>query len=334
MRASRVVTAIAVLGLSLLLAGRGEAQFRPPYPDGCSVPAPPFVKNRLDDLFLGACDDHDRCWRRCNGPDPPFLGLEHRRSCDFRFLLDMEAACAAWSVVLAFPGSGWDDVGEFLEECSAVAGTFAAAVSSPFTTRVYWGSQCFHGCNPDGCTFAPATWNPLCGQGQCYIYLPLPFPSPDDPPEPEDPCFDPDSQLVAVTIEGDPLVVETLPATSYPLLRHDRRDGFRYRMEEWAVLSVQTGRDGDIVAVEVASASTPSYGSFQRRVLSESLHRGAAARADRARGKLQPGRSVVLVVSQPPHAHDQRWIPSPQALLDSPAPLAGIDGHVVVRADR
>ncbi|HEX2162975.1 MAG TPA: hypothetical protein VHM02_03415, partial [Thermoanaerobaculia bacterium] len=276
-------------------------------------------RNRASSRFLGACDNHDRCWRRCNGPDPPYLGLAHRRDCDFRFLLDMEAACAAWSVVLAYPGSGWNDVGDFLEDCSAVAGTFAAAVASPIATRIFWATQCEHGCNPDGCTFAPAPWNPLCGRGQCYLYLSLPFPSPDDPPEPEDPCFDPDSELMAAMIEGDPLVAEALPATNYPLLRHDRRDGFRYRMEEWAVLSIQAASDGGIVAVEVVSASSPSYGDFQRRVLRESMDRATAGRGGEARDRLQPGRSVVLVVNQPPHAHDERWIPSPRARLDPAA---------------
>jgi hypothetical protein len=43
---------------------------------------------------------------------------------------------------------------------------------------------------------------------------------------------------------------------------------------------------------------------------------------------------VVLVVHEPEHAHDERWIPEPELRLEPPAlPVAGGDGLAVVRAD-
>jgi hypothetical protein len=134
-------------------------------------------------------------------------------------------------------------------------------------------------------------------------------------------------------VEGDPQVAEALAPTSYPLLRHDRRDGFRYRMEEWAVLGVEVG-DRREIDVEVRAASSSAYGSFQSRALGGLLPVAAGGGAGKAAARLRPGRSVVLVVHEPEHAHDERWIPAPEVRWTPPAlPVGGADGLAVVRAD-
>lgn len=332
MRVLRAITMVAMVNLCLVQAPSSEAQTQPPWPDGCSIKLPLFVQQGLDGIFFTACTKHDLCWGRCNGPSPPYLDLEHKVQCDFLFLLDMEAACAAWSAVISYSGSGWSDAEDFLADCSAVAAMMAAAVSQPLgTITTFWRSQCTNGCNPDGCANSDAVWNPECGVSRCYSNS---FPQPSPPTQPRDSCYDPNSQLTTLVVEGDPQVAAALAPTSYPLLRHERRDGFRYRMEEWAVLGVEVG-NGREVDVEVRAASSSAYGSFQSRVLGRSLPVAAAGSAGRsAAARLRLGRSVVLLVNEPEHAHDERWIPAPELRWTPPAlPVAGADGLAVVRAD-
>jgi hypothetical protein len=295
MRLLRAITMVAMVNLCLVQAPSTEAQTQPPWPDGCSIGLPLFIQQGLDGIFLTACTKHDLCWARCNGPSPPYLGLDHKIKCDALFLLDMEAACAAWSVVVSYTGSGWSDPEDFLADCSAVAATMAVAVSQPLKAlHTFWASQCLRGCNPDGCAKSGVPWNPACGRTLCYSNVIFPEPSP--PTQPRDPCYDPYSQLTTMMVEGDPQVVEALAPTSYPLLRHDRCDGFRYRMEEWAVLGVEVGNDREI-DVEVRAASSSAYGSFQRRAFGGLLPVAAGGGAGRsAAARLRPGRSVVLVV--------------------------------------
>jgi hypothetical protein len=265
MNARSYVLAGVLIAISLLPQGTADAQgTRPPWPDGCSVRLPPFIQNGLDRIFFGACNRHDLCWARCNSQFGPYLDVGHKFGCDFTFLIEMEAACAAWSVVLSYPGSGWIDSDDFLEACSGVAGTFATAVNTPLGFGVFWRSQCARGCNPTACTISPP-WNPQCGVSQCFVYAPLP--GPPDPPQPDDPCIDPDSSLRAVSITGDEQLSGEFPDSAYPLLRDDNRDGFHYRLEEWAVIAVEVAEGGRIAEVRAEGASTPAYGAFQRRAL-------------------------------------------------------------------
>jgi len=142
----RVIATSIVVGLLTFLPAPAGAQTTPPWPDGCSIGLPLFIQNGLDRIFFAACTHHDFCWARCNPPGGPYLGLSHKFQCDGFFLAEMEAACAAWSVVLSYPGSGWSDSGAFLEDCSAVAATMATAVGvTPPGLSRYWQSQCQSG---------------------------------------------------------------------------------------------------------------------------------------------------------------------------------------------
>lgn len=175
--------ALPMLALLFLLpmAQVAEAQI----PNGCGTPdVPGWLANGLDTIFVGACDRHDLCWGQCNGPDPPFLGLGHKLSCDAQFLAEMEAVCLAVSATLAYPVGEADNADEFLEICTEVAATFYAIVSA--NVPGYWTSQCKNGCNPDACATVGLSLPTACGAGLCYTDPP----PPSSPPPPSCECFD------------------------------------------------------------------------------------------------------------------------------------------------
>lgn len=319
----RVIASSVVVALLGFLATPAGAQTTPPWPDGCSVGLPLFIQNGLDRIFFAACTHHDFCWARCNPPGGPYLGLSHKFQCDGFFLAEMEAACAAWAVVLSFPGSGWSDSGAFFEDCSAVAATFATAVGvTPAGLSRFWQSQCERGCNLQACALAPSAQ--YCSRSNC-TQIPPPIPP---PPEPEDPCIDPYGALRVLPMSGEPRLATALPGTSYPLTRTEDRDGFRYLMEEWAVLATATGDDGRGIDLEVASASSSAYGLMQRQRLASAFERGGPAGG--AGMGAEP--TVLLTVHAPVHRRDHRWIPTPVVRL-APARAGGSEGRAVVRAD-
>jgi hypothetical protein len=176
-------TAVSMLALAIGL-GQPVAAQQPPWPDGCSVGLPFYVQQGLDAIFLQACDAHDRCWAQCNGPSPPYLGLAHRNQCNLDFLADMESACIIESAAIAFPLGGFSTAQEFIENCTGVAATFYAAVSTSIATGIFWSAQCIRGCNPDGCANSGLPYPPTCGLGSgpgfCYLMgQPPPPPSPN-----------------------------------------------------------------------------------------------------------------------------------------------------------
>jgi hypothetical protein len=135
-----------------------------------------------------------------------------------------------------------------------------------------------------------------------------------------------------------------LPKAFFRLDRTDDRDGFRYLMEEWAVLAVDRAPDGEVIGVEALAASSSAYASFRRDALVRDIaDSDAPASSTRlellGRGSLtsylSPGRSVVLVVSAPEHPHNARWIPEPTPRLDAAGwvPSGEPPARVVVRAD-
>jgi hypothetical protein len=167
LRWSGFVVGVVVAGHSQIVDGQ-----QPPWPNGCSVPGDSqWVQQGLNNIFLDVCNQHDQCWGKCNGPEGLFLGLGHKAQCDVNFLAGMEAVCIAYSAVLVFPIGGLEDVEDFLEFCTAAAAGIYAVIASPVTNGYYWTSQCFHGCNPDGCTNASLPWNQACGNGQCYVQI-------------------------------------------------------------------------------------------------------------------------------------------------------------------
>lgn len=172
-RPSYSLVVLAVLAVVCLLppVQLAEAQI----PNGCGTPQiPGWLANGLDTIFVGACDRHDLCWGQCNGPNPPYLGIGHKLSCDAQFLAEMEAVCLAVSAALAFPVGEADDAGEFLEICTEVAATFYGIVS--INVFSYWNSQCENGCNPTACMNAGRSLPSECGNGRCYTNSPPPPP--------------------------------------------------------------------------------------------------------------------------------------------------------------
>jgi hypothetical protein len=141
---------------------------------------PGWLANGLDTIFVGACDRHDLCWGQCNGPNPPYLGIGHKLSCDAQFLAEMEAVCLAVSAVLTYPVGEADNADEFLDICTDVAASFYAIVS--VNVPSYWNSQCTNGCNPDACTIRGLSLPAACGNGQCYT-------NPPPPPPPTCECY-------------------------------------------------------------------------------------------------------------------------------------------------
>lgn len=155
------------------------AQTSPPWPNGCSVGLAGWAQQGLDAIFNSACDNHDRCWARCNGEAGPYYMLGHRAQCDQTFLSEMTQACALRAAQVALPLGDIDSVTEFISVCEGVALSFYTAVSTPIGTGIYWTSQCLKGCNPEGCWraglfFGNPNRPPTCGQfpytgpGFCY----------------------------------------------------------------------------------------------------------------------------------------------------------------------
>lgn len=179
MKYIRMTTLVLLLALACTLstAPVAEAQI----PNGCGTPqVPGWLANGLDTIFVGACDRHDICWGQCNGADPPYLGVEHKLTCDLQFLAEMEAVCLAVSAFLTFPVGEADSASEFLDICTDVAASFYGIVSVNFPS--YWSSQCTNGCNPEACMILGRALPSGCGNGQCYS-------NPPPPPPPSCECF-------------------------------------------------------------------------------------------------------------------------------------------------
>jgi hypothetical protein len=139
-------------------------------PDGLKV----YVRQGFDKLFLGACNNHDRCYAQCNTENPPYLDLSQKSSCDLTFLIEMEDACILWASLISFPvDDQMQTADDFIAFCNGgLAPIFYGAVAfSPQGTEAFWSDQCSRGCNPNACSILGRTLPSGCGalQGQTAV---------------------------------------------------------------------------------------------------------------------------------------------------------------------
>lgn len=288
---------ISVITLTILLGTGGPAtgQFCSgspiPVPNGCSVPfIPLFVANGLNYIFLGACNNHDRCYATTNPPAGNCLGFGTKFFCDGIFLVRMEAACALYASILAYPASGWVDADDFLEDCSYVSGLFFAAVaiggSNAFRNR-----QCCDGCNRDMCDAIGQPLPSFCPFPGCG-YEPPPPPGPPGTPWPPLPCgpIYPETATWIVGPSGD--AAPAPEQLGLGLKRTEERPGAYIYMDEWALVSIGPGESG------LERASEDDFGD-----------RAAASTA--ASMPLHARESTVLVIEAAVHRSNGREIPTP-----------------------
>lgn len=233
MRSRRsALAAVIVLACALCVPGQATAQFcpvfLPPWPEGCSIHIPLFIQNGLNWIFLDACNNHDLCWAQPNPLFGPCLGYDHKFLCDAAFLFQMEAACAFWATALSFPGSGWVNADDFLDNCSDIAIVFAAAVNTPWGFEIFRTSQCCRGCNanlcgglydlPQGCGIG-------CGSGG---------------PGPCNSTYE-QTQLIAVDLDSG-RVLHPGEISTRGLSRTKTVDDDTFFLEEWVVTSTEAGQ--------------------------------------------------------------------------------------------
>lgn len=308
MKQRSTIPALAIFALLFFTAQPGPAQFCgptvPPWPDGCSIGLPQFVQNGLNGIFFNACNNHDVCWAQLNDPWGPCLGLGHKAQCDFLFLAHMEAACLVWAGALSFPGSGWVDAGEFLDDCEAVAGTFYVAVNTSFGFLIYNNSQCCRGCNTNTCNLLglvlPSQCFGACGSGG---------------PGPCNSSFE-QTETFALDLESGRILHPSQVPTP-GLTRSETVDGESYFLEEWTVAEMAT--DGSWTVLD-ASAPTQVLSAVHTSALRDTPGVGLGRR--------------YLVVEAARHI---RGIPAPLIRLESlelgNSPASRLqDGRVTFRA--
>lgn len=163
-------------------------------------------------------------------------------------------------------------------------------------------------------------------------------------PETPGPCgFDPWADEAVLPVFGGPQVVNAFSHNSFALRRTEERDGFRYLLDDWALLVVDHESKEVVPDVAVLAASSTAYGDLRRKSLVNALEDSGRSISRKlseiaGRGSLasyfRPGRSVMLVIAAPVHVHNKRWVPTPIARLAKTAmSRAAEPGSAVVRLD-
>ncbi len=148
----------------------------------------------------------------------------------------------------------------------------------------------------------------------------------------------------SLPVSGGPRVVHAVSPGTFRNPRTDTHGGILYILDEWVILAIDRGADGVVSNVTALAASTSGYGDFRRELLIEGIELSRQSRRTQSgeflgTGSLEayfrPGRSIVLVVNEPVHPPNDRWIEPPLPLLRPGSVQGAIGGEalVVVRAD-
>lgn len=175
----RVRGAALALGLALATAlgvsapaanAQQDCSLPTPWPDGCTLSSnfPLWAQLGLDDIFLGACSNHDLCYGTCGAS---------RAGCDANFLVDMEAACAFWATQVAFPFGGLQTGQDFVTYCNGVVAPTMYGVLVVVGGSAFDKDQCVRCCDLAACS-----------RQNCIVPAAC-TPPPPPPPPPPDPCL-------------------------------------------------------------------------------------------------------------------------------------------------
>lgn len=171
----------------------------------------------------------------------------------------------------------------------------AVGVNTPILAfNIYWNSQCLRGCNDDACDIRDLDLPFACGQGQCY-FTPPPLPPPPPPFPGPDPCGSGIQETSTWMAGGSGPPIEALDQLSVGLERFEKRPEAHVYLEEWALVSVGSGKPS------VKVASTEAYGERVATSTLESLPR-------------QVRRGELLVVQAAEHRRNARYTPTPSLL--------------------
>ena len=152
------------------------------------------------------------------------------------------------------------------------------------------------------------------------------------------------SKTFSLPASGGPQIVHAVPHGIFRTPRTDTHAGMQNVLDEWVILAIDREEDGAVSNVAALAASTSGYADFRRDLLIEGIavtrrslgtQRGEFLGKGSLEGYFRPGRSILLVVDEPVHPRNDRWIepPLPRLRPGSVQGETGDEALAVVRAD-